>query len=155
MGAQQKGTGQDKDRRRNKKRQTLKRINYNKIKLTCLARIEPLLYRRQQITGTSVRAIRIRNEMRRIARQPAVLQRLQRRRTLRRVERKTRAHKVACSLRNIRPVFLRLEGIVARADRFHLLLLGVSVEGRVPTEEEIGDDAHGPDVDGFAVSGCV
>lgn len=92
--------------------------------------------------------------MRRRGRKPLVLQRLRRRRPICGVDGETLAHEVARGLGYVRPVLLRLELVVARDDCLHLLLLCVTVEGRVPAEQEIRDHTHRPDVDGLVVPGC-
>jgi hypothetical protein len=47
------------------------------------------------------------------------------------------------------PVFEGCEGVVGHEDGLHLFEVGVTVEGRVAAEEEVGDDADGPDVAGY------
>jgi len=78
--------------------------------------------------------------------------RLDRRRAMPRVNRQTRAYKRLGRLRHVLPILLRLKLVIPRDDRLHLLLLRVAVERRVPSEEEVGDDAHSPDVHRLPVS---
>lgn len=44
------------------------------------------------------------------------------------------------------PVFEGGEGVVGDEDGLHFFEVGVPVEGGVAAEEEVGDDAYGPDV---------
>ena len=57
------------------------------------------------------------------------------------------------------PMFNELTLVVTSDDGLNcgVLLLGlrVPVKRRAATEDEIGDDAHGPDVDGFVIAGCT
>lgn len=118
---------------------------------TCQLSIERLLHMRQQIGRATARG---RHKMRGRRREPLVLQRLRRRRPPLRVNRQTGPHKVARGVRDVRPILLRLEFVVARDDRLHLELGCVAIERRVPREKEVGDDTHRPDVDGLAVARC-
>jgi len=67
------------------------------------------------------------------------------------IHRQTRPHKVLGRLRHILPVLLRLKLVIPCNDRLHLLLLRVAIERRVPSEEEVGNDTHSPDVNGFTM----
>ena len=70
------------------------------------------------------------------------------------VDREALADEIARSLRDACPVLLGLKLVVAARDRARFLLGRVAIEGSVPTQEEVGDHAHGPDIDGFPVPGC-
>lgn len=48
--------------------------------------------------------------------------------------------------RNTAPVLERCEGVVGDEDGLHFFEVAVSVEGRVAAEEEVGDDADGPNI---------
>ena len=71
---------------------------------------------------------------------------------VRRVDGQALCHEVLRSARNVLPVLLGLELVVASNDRLHLELLRVAVEGRVASEQEVRDDTHRPDIDRFAVA---
>ena len=83
-----------------------------------------------------------------------MLERLFRSRPLGRIDREARRNEAAGGVRDVAPVLLGLEGVVARDDRLHLLLLRVAVEGGVSREQEVNNDAHCPDIDGLAVTSC-
>ena len=85
---------------------------------------------------------------------PFVLECLSRCRPLRRVSREARRDEAAGGVRDVAPVLLGLEGVVARDNRLRFLLLRVAAEGSVSREEEVNDYAHCPDVDGLAVTSC-
>lgn len=70
------------------------------------------------------------------------------------VDGQTASDEVASGFGDGVPVLCGLELVVAADDGFHFLLLGISVEGCVTAEQEVGDDAHRPDVDWFAVASC-
>ena len=53
---------------------------------------------------------------------------------------------VARRERDAAPVLERREGVVGHQDGLHLFQVRVPVEGRVAAQEEVGDDADGPDV---------
>lgn len=53
------------------------------------------------------------------------------------------------------PVFDRGEGVVGDEDGLHFFEVTVAVEGGVAAEEEVGDDADGPDVAGSVSVGGV
>lgn len=115
---------------------------------TKLLRIKRLLHIRQKIRRL---ARLVENKVRLLVRKPLMLERLRRRRARGGVDGQTRADKVLRGVGHVLPILLGLELVVARDDGLHLELLGVAVERRVPREEEVGDDAHCPDVDGLAV----
>lgn len=52
---------------------------------------------------------------------------------------------------NVLPILGRFEGEVGRADGLNLVHLRIAIEGSVAAEEEVGDHAQGPRVDGLAV----
>lgn len=60
--------------------------------------------------------------------------------------------KVLCGRGDAAPVLDRGEAVVGVEDGLHLLEVGVAVEGGVAAEQEVGDDANGPEVDGLAVA---
>ena len=53
------------------------------------------------------------------------------------------------------PVLDGGEAVVGAEDGLHLLEVGVAVEGGVAAQQEVGDDADGPQVDGLAVAGLA
>jgi len=63
-----------------------------------------------------------------------------------RIDSQAAADKLAGGERDATPVFERGKRVVGFEDGLHLLEVGVTVEGRVATEEEIGYDTDGPDV---------
>lgn len=65
---------------------------------------------------------------------------------LRRVDGQAALDELAGRQRDAAPVLERGEGVVGDEDRLHLLEVAVAVEGGVAAEEEVGDDADGPDV---------
>ena len=71
------------------------------------------------------------------------------------VDSETALDKVLSGLGDILPILNGLKLVVASDDSFRLLGLRVLVERCVTAEEEIGDDAHGPDVDRFVMASCV
>ena len=56
---------------------------------------------------------------------------------------------------DILPIFNGLKLVVASDDGLCLLGLRFPIERRIATEEEIGNDAHSPDVDGFVMASCI
>lgn len=53
---------------------------------------------------------------------------------------------VTSHMRDIPPIFDRCERIVGLQDGLHLFQVRISIEGGVAAEEEVSDDADGPDV---------
>lgn len=80
---------------------------------------------------------------------------LPRRQPLLWINSQTPPHKILCFIRHILPILGGLKTIIARHDGLHFLDARVTVKGRVTTEEKVGYDAEGPDVDGFAVAGFL
>jgi hypothetical protein len=137
---------------------------------TGLLRVERLLHVRQQIGRAAVRALGVGHEVRLVVGEPPVGERLVGGGPLRGVDGQAVPDKVAGGLGHVRPVFLcvgnvnglsgrvvkdgrtGLELVVAGHDRFRLFLLGVAIEGRVATEQEVGDDTDCPDIDRLAMA---
>ena len=71
-----------------------------------------------------------------------------------RIDRQAFRHKAFCSLRYIRPVFSRLELVIACDDGFRFEALGIPIEGRVACQQEVRDHTHRPDIYWFPMSGC-
>jgi hypothetical protein len=122
--------------------------------LTSLPSVKLLPNMRQEIRGLASGRVRIRDEMRREIREPLVFQQLLGSGALLRVDCEARADEIARGLGDVCPVLVRLKLEVTARDCARLLLGRIAVEGRVPTQEEVGDYTHRPDVDGFPVPGC-
>lgn len=118
--------------------------------LTGLLRVEGFLEGWQQIGLTSSGG-RVRDEMG-IFRQPWVLKGFCGGRSLARVDGEASADEVASRCRDRCPILFGFKLVISANDGFHLLLLIVPVEGGVTTQEEVGDDAHGPDVHRFVMA---
>lgn len=119
---------------------------------TCLLGVEILLESGQQI-DLSGGGRRVGNTLFLGGGQPRVLQSFRSSRSLPWVDGQAASNEITSGFGYGAPVFCRLELVVAPDDGFHFLLLGVAVEGSVTAEEEVGNDAHGPDVDWFGVAG--
>jgi len=122
--------------------------------LTSLASIKLLLNMRQQICRLAGGRVGVGDEMRLEIRKPLVLEHLLSCGAPLGVDGETRADEVARSLRDVFPVLVWLKLVVAVHNRACLLLGCVAVERRVPTQQEVSDHAHGPDVDRFPVPSC-
>lgn len=109
---------------------------------------------RQEIRGLASGRVGIGNEMGLEIREPLVFEQLLGSGALPRVDCEARADEIACGLRDVCPVLVGLKLVVTVHDCARLGLGRVSVEGRVSTQEEVGDHTHRPDVDGFPVPGC-
>ncbi|KAL9609046.1 MAG: hypothetical protein Q9167_006167 [Letrouitia subvulpina] len=105
-------------------------------------RVEVLLDRRQQVwvallVGGAVE-VGFRDER--------VREGLVRGHALRRVDGEAALDELAGGEGDAAPVLERGEGVVGDEDGLHLLEVAVPVERGVAAEEEVGDDANGPDV---------
>jgi len=56
---------------------------------------------------------------------------------------------------DILPILSGLKFVVASDDRLRLLGLRVPIERRISAEEEICNNTHGPDIDGFMMASCM
>jgi len=126
----------------------------NERPLTSPPSIKLLPNMRQEIRGLASGRVGIRNEMGLEIRDPLVLEHLLGGGAPLGVYGKARADEIACGLRDVSPVLGRLKLVIAMHDRARFLLGRIAVEGCVPTQEEVGDHAHGPDVDRFPVPSC-
>lgn len=70
-----------------------------------------------------------------------------------RLESKAGLHKIFGYLRNILPILRRFEPVISRNNSLHFLLLGITIERGVTGQQEVSDNAHSPNVDGFAMTG--
>ena len=89
------------------------------------------------------------------ARQPLVLQYFLSSGPFGRVKSEAGGDELLGSLGDVLPILNGLELVITSNDSLSLLGLRVSIERRVAAKEEIGNDAHSPDVDGFVMSGCI
>ena len=121
--------------------------------LTGLPSIKLLPNMRQEIRGLASGRVRIGNEMGLEIREPLVLEQLLGSGALLGVDREARPDEVAGGLRDVGPVLVWLKLVVTVHDRACLVLGRVAVEGCVPTQEEVGDHTHRPNVDRFPVPG--
>lgn len=108
----------------------------------------------QEIRGLASGRVGIGNEMGLEIREPLVLEQLLGSGALLGVDREARADEVTRGLRDTCPVLVRLKLVVTVHDCACLILGCVAVEGRVPTQEEVGDHTHRPNVDRFPVPSC-
>jgi len=110
-------------------------------------RVEVLLDRGEQVLAGAELALAARGVGRVQGRvDPGVLQGLVRGDALFGVDGQAAVDELAGRLRDAAPVLLRGVRVVGRQDGLHLLQVGLAVEGGVAAEEEVGDDADGPDV---------
>ena len=109
------------------------------------ARVEVFLHRGQEILVGAFVCLFFCDEW--------VRKRLVRRHALRRINGQAGLDELAGGAGYASPVSQGGERIVCGEDGLHLLEVRVSVEGRVPAKQEIGNDANRPDVDGFPVAG--
>lgn len=86
---------------------------------------------------------------------PRVRQRFVARHARRRVDGQAALDELAGLHADAAPVLERGEAVVRDEDGLHFLQVAVAVEGRVAAQQEVGDDADGPDVDGLAVPGFL
>ena len=120
-------------------------------RLTSLLGIEDFLDLRQQV-GSNARAIG--HEVWDVARQPIVLQHTLGGGPFGRIGVKTMHNEILGSLGDILPILIRFKLVIAGNDGLRFLGLRVPVERGVTAEEEIGNDAHSPDVDRFVIASC-
>ena len=118
--------------------------------LTSLLSVEVLLHLRQQVSGNAGGAIG--HEVLSMARQPLVSHHNLGGGSCDGVDGETLSDELLGSLGDILPILNRLKLVVTSDDSLRLLGLRVPVERCITAEEEIGDNAHGPDVDGFVVA---
>ena len=71
------------------------------------------------------------------------------------VDCKTTLDEVLGRLGDILPILDGFKLVVTSDDSLCLLGLRVPVERRITAEEEIGNDAHGPDIDRFVMASCM
>jgi hypothetical protein len=84
---------------------------------------------------------------------PVVTQSFVRCHAFRRVDGQTALDKGSGRQRDAAPVFEGCEGVVGDENGLHLFEVAVSVEGRVAAEEEVSDDADGPNIAGKGLAG--
>ena len=124
-----------------------------KNRLTSFLGVEVLLHLRQQVGSTA--GVTIGHEVWDLAGQPLVIQHILGGGPFGGVDSETALDKFLGRHGYIQPIFSGLELVVTSDDGLRFLGLRVLVKRRVTAEEEIGNDAHSPDVDGFVVASCM
>jgi len=69
-----------------------------------------------------------------------------------RIDRQTPADEILGFIADILPILRWIKSIIPRHNSLHFFHRGVTVEGRISAEEEVRDNAQGPDVDGLTVT---
>ena len=90
-----------------------------------------------------------------IARQPLVLQHISGGGPFSGVDGETARDEVPGGAGDTLPILHGLELVVTSNDSLRLFGLRVPIERRITAKEEIGNNAHGPDVDRFVMASCM
>jgi len=68
------------------------------------------------------------------------------------IDRQTPTDKILGFITDILPILPWLKAVIPCHNSLHFLHRGVTVERRISAEEEVSDNAQGPDVDGLAMT---